>query len=214
MGETGAYDVERFAPERGSALGARVRVAGAPVDALDGWRLLREDAALRRALAEDLRAAPFASCYWETPPVRRDQRGRPFEWVVLDAPALARATPEPEVFAEPLSSGADVEAFPNLGGDARLVVPAARAPDAAYPHLLAFVRAAPAEQVDALFERVGREVVDWIERSADPLWVSTSGAGVAWLHVRLDARPKYITYRPYLDVPSGTTEAAATPNEP
>ena len=214
MGETGSYGVERFAPERGSALGARVRVAGAPVEAQDGWRRLGENAALRRLLVDELRAAPFASCYWETPPLRRDQRGLPFEWVVLDAPALARAAPEPDVFAESLASGADVAAFPNLGGDARLVVPAARAADAAYPHLLAFVRAAPAEQVDALFERVGREVVAWIERSADPLWVSTSGAGVARLHVRLDARPKYVTYPPYLDAPSGTTEAAATPNEP
>ena len=30
-----------------------------------------------------------------------------------------------------------------------------------------------------------------------PLWLSTSGAGVAWLHVRLDDRPKYIQHAPY-----------------
>ena len=30
-----------------------------------------------------------------------------------------------------------------------------------------------------------------------PLWVSTNGAGVAWLHVRLDSTPKYYSYRPY-----------------
>jgi len=28
-------------------------------------------------------------------------------------------------------------------------------------------------------------------------WLSTSGLGVGWLHVRLDSRPKYYTYEPY-----------------
>ncbi len=30
-----------------------------------------------------------------------------------------------------------------------------------------------------------------------PLWLSTAGGGVAWLHVRLDSRPKYYGYSPY-----------------
>ncbi len=34
---------------------------------------------------------------------------------------------------------------------------------------------------------------------AAPRWLNTSGLGVPWLHVRIDSRPKYITYRPYRD---------------
>jgi hypothetical protein len=30
-----------------------------------------------------------------------------------------------------------------------------------------------------------------------PLWLSTAGTGIFWLHVRLDSRPKYYTYQPY-----------------
>jgi hypothetical protein len=30
-----------------------------------------------------------------------------------------------------------------------------------------------------------------------PLWVSTSGLGVSWLHLRFDRRPKYYTHAPY-----------------
>ena len=30
-----------------------------------------------------------------------------------------------------------------------------------------------------------------------PLWVSTSGLGVYWLHVRLDSSPKYFQHTPY-----------------
>jgi hypothetical protein len=30
-----------------------------------------------------------------------------------------------------------------------------------------------------------------------PIWLSTAGDGIAWLHVRLDSRPKYYSYGPY-----------------
>ena len=33
---------------------------------------------------------------------------------------------------------------------------------------------------------------------AHPVWLSTAGHGVAWLHVRLDSQPKYYRYRPYV----------------
>ncbi len=33
--------------------------------------------------------------------------------------------------------------------------------------------------------------------SHEPVWFSPAGAGVSWLHVRLDDRPKYYGYEPY-----------------
>jgi hypothetical protein len=35
--------------------------------------------------------------------------------------------------------------------------------------------------------------------AAKPVWFSTSGMGVAWLHFRLDQRPKYYTYRAFAE---------------
>jgi hypothetical protein len=29
------------------------------------------------------------------------------------------------------------------------------------------------------------------------MWLSTSGLGVAWLHIRLDSTPKYYQHQPY-----------------
>ena len=47
----------------------------------------------------------------------------------------------------------------------------------------------------ALWRTVGEAVS---ERITDrPLWLSTAGGGVAWLHVRLDSRPKYYGHTPY-----------------
>jgi hypothetical protein len=33
--------------------------------------------------------------------------------------------------------------------------------------------------------------------SAKPVWLSTAGAGVSWLHVRLDDQPKYYGFALY-----------------
>jgi hypothetical protein len=34
-----------------------------------------------------------------------------------------------------------------------------------------------------------------------PFWLSTSGLGVYWMHVRIDVAPKYYTYAPFRSRP-------------
>lgn len=36
-----------------------------------------------------------------------------------------------------------------------------------------------------------------LEKKDVPIWLSTSGLGVYWLHVRLDTRPKYYNHDEY-----------------
>ena len=115
---------------------------------------------------------------------------------------LVPASPEIDAFREHFARDEDgdgVVAFDNLGGDATLVVPCPLASPDAYAHLAAFVRKAPAPQVHALFRRVAEESLARL--SARPLWLSTAGMGVYWLHVRLDARPKYYRHAPYKTPP-------------
>jgi hypothetical protein len=50
----------------------------------------------------------------------------------------------------------------------------------------------------ALWEAVGR--VAERRLGTAPVWLSTAGAGVSWLHVRLDDRPKYYAFTPYKTV--------------
>lgn len=160
---------------------------------------LCDERRLRGALSEVIAASSHAAVYWETPGVTEARVGQAFEMVTVAAPALQSQRARPDAFAAQLGgAGEDVRCFDNLGKDARLVVPCPLGPPFAYAHLARFVREGPGEQVDALWRRVGAAMREWWSmRPATPVWISTSGGGVPWLHVRLDTRPKYYSYAPY-----------------
>jgi len=160
---------------------------------------LRDSAEFAEWYSTLLAGAPYPAFFWENPPLVADGLDRPAECVLIEAPVLAGMRPDTETFRGHFDAGRGVVTFPNLGGDALLVVPQPMADGDAYPHLAAFLRRGPAEQIHALWHTTARAVLERIGES--PLWLSTSGTGVAWLHVRLDRRPKYYQYAPYRSAP-------------
>jgi hypothetical protein len=185
----------------GGGLRFTAELGAKPATVADVLRALQTDAAFRAQFNAVLAEVPYPAFRWETPGATAANLTQPFECVVLDAPGLARR-PEPEAFAEhfPDAPAAGVVAFANLGGDAILVVPCPAAAPEAYGHLAAFVRGAPEAQRDALWQAVGAATARRV--GAKPVWLSTAGAGVAWLHVRLDDRPKYYGHQPYRQKPN------------
>lgn len=159
--------------------------------------LLRDAPEFRGLLTHALVEAPFRAFFWESPPVSEATGHLPCEWVIVRSESLAGLAPDPRPFARELEGRDGTVTFPNLGGDARLVVPAP-APDEAgvEAHLADFVRGASPARIDDLWRAVGAAALEDLAPHA-PLWVSTSGLGVAWLHVRLDSIPKYVTHAPY-----------------
>jgi hypothetical protein len=167
---------------------------GEPLGRAAFYEALRDDPGLRGALGDAILAAGLPAVAWETAPISRATATRPMEQLLLPHPALARTVADPQPFAEHIASGAgthEVRWFTNFGADAKLVVPCAPRPGVDYGHLVAFLRTAPVAQRDALWQLVGRLVCEHLEASDAPLWVSTAGMAVAWVHVRLDLRPKY-----------------------
>jgi hypothetical protein len=161
-------------------------------DVIDAWR---DDADFRAWWNALLADVTFSAFRWETPPVTQDTASRPFECALLDSPGLARA-PDPDAFAEHFAdASAAVLSFANLGNDAMLVVPRPIASASAYGHIAAFVRRAPDAQKHALWQAVAEAMTKRL--GAKPVWLSTAGDGVSWLHVRLDDRPKYYEFAPY-----------------
>jgi hypothetical protein len=110
--------------------------------------------------------------------------------------------PDPAAFGERFRERPELAVleFANLGGDAVMVVPRPLGRPDVYGHLAAFVRGAPEVQRTLLWQAVGRALARRV--SATPVWLSTAGAGVPWLHVRLDDRPKYYGFEPYRRAPS------------
>jgi hypothetical protein len=169
-----------------------------PLSVSDVLRLWRADAGFRSFFTESVRDSGFDAFFWETPPVTLSTLRRAFEFVVVDGASLGSLRPDPQPFSEHFSSRSvpSVLSFPNLSGDATLVVPAPVAADyTCYTHLGSFLRSVPSQQVDLLWQTVGAAMQRRV--SAAPVWLSTAGMGVSWLHLRLDSRPKYYRHQPY-----------------
>jgi hypothetical protein len=191
------WETRTDTPQQG-CLRVRTLTGGRPLsfaEAIEHWA---GETSFRDWFSQLLLDAPFAAYCWETPPVARSSVDREFEFVLADAPALGRFRADPQPFSEQFARcdpGSSTVAFPNLGGDAVLVAPLPAGTGSEYSHLGSFLRSAPLSQRHALWQHVGTLIKERL--GDDPLWVSTAGLGVSWLHVRLDSHPKYYRFDPY-----------------
>ena len=131
---------------------------------------------------------------------------KPFEFVIIPSDTLHRRHPDPEAFAEHFSpNNQEVLAvhFPSLGKDAMLLAPnhlkLQRSSQDENGHLAIFMRRSSAQQINGLWKLVGEIMSSELEKrkNGGNIWLSTAGDGIAWLHIRLDTRPKYYNYGPY-----------------
>jgi len=159
---------------------------------LQGWH---DAGDLSRFFLSCLSDNPFSAYFLELPPLKRADLERPFECVFVNSPALATVRADIEAFSTYFLPDTTVVDFSNLGGDARLVTPCPLAVNVDYTHLAVFSRMASSAQQLALWQRVAGLVDKNL--NDQPLWLSTSGLGVSWLHIRIDRVPKYYSYQAY-----------------
>ena len=159
--------------------------------------LLESEPEFAASFSETLTSNHYAAYFLEFPPLTKVTFQNDAEFVLIESPLLASLPPDPRPFAPQFARqpGSDVITFPNLGGDALLIAPAQLGAMETYPHLAAFLRNAPEDQI-TMFWRVTAGVVRG-NLSDSPRWLSTAGLGVAWLHMRLGTWPKYYSYAPY-----------------
>lgn len=144
-----------------------------------------------------LAGAEAEAFFWEHPPLDDLRIARPAELVLIEAPALAGNRPDPRAFSRHFAAAGDavIAVFPNLGGDALLLAPCPRHGSPGAAHLAAFLRAAPVAHARALWRSAAQALGRVLGR--EPVWLSTSGLGVPWPHLRLDRTPKYYQHAPY-----------------
>jgi len=168
-----------------------------PLTQFEAFTLLASDShfreALRRVFIEE-----GPAYFWECKPTTiRSAPLTAFEFVLVPAPALMEIQSDPHAFNDKFQPGKMTVSFPSLARNTLLVAPTS--PSGDYAHLGRFVRNAPVEEFHDLFQHVGKLVLERL--SDEPLWVSTSGLRVYWLHVRLDPKPKYYSYADYKQEP-------------
>jgi hypothetical protein len=188
------WHIESSRFDAGTLRWNEISVSGSAMSFQQVCAAWQSDEGFRAFWVGNLRGLPFEAYCWECPPVNERNRSRQFECVFIASPSLARMEPEPGVFAEHFRQDRDVVTFGNLGGDAVLVTPCPTG-DRDFSHLAQFTRAASSAQQDAYWHAVGDAV--GARMGTRPMWLSTAGHGVAWLHVRLDSSPKYYRHREY-----------------
>ena len=131
------------------------------------------------------------SFYWETTPVFANKDTICKQKFIPDK-ILNGLKPNYQPFAKQIkdSDNKYVVSFPNLSGDATLVVPMPRSDGRSYATLKDFMDNAAAVQQTAFWKRVAQQIEKMLETNKK-LWVSTHGLGVHYLHVRISKLPKY-----------------------
>jgi hypothetical protein len=162
---------------------------------LDWLELLKKSTDFIIFFVKILQENPFEAFFWECPAHEVTTVSQPFEFVLVESKQLPKMKTNSKAFQTYFEVGREVVVFDSLRGDAKLVVPTPIVEMNNYTHLANFVRTAPTKQVLTFWSTVGKAYYNSIQEGKR--WLSTSGLGVPWLHVRIDSRPKYYCHRPY-----------------
>ncbi|KAL3911632.1 MAG: hypothetical protein SGARI_001553 [Bacillariaceae sp.] len=164
-------------------------------------------------MTDILRSTPYASFRFEMPGVSFETaKNTPFEFVLVEDVDLFEfgESQNDGPFQEYLKCPPERPAatsFVNLTGDAILVAPydwksaGARVTNARsnyHGHIANFMAGATMEQAVGLWEFVATQFEEALAKdTTETLYLSTAGDGVAWVHFRIEDRPKYYQYGPY-----------------
>lgn len=160
--------------------------------------------------------------FWECKPVSRiGLSATSFEYVLIPSTELEGINGSASDFRDFEKCGSDwVISFRNIGKDAVLIAPCPRIfvetldrqahklDKVAFGHFGAFIKYAPVELIHVFLKAVGNAMIQRFETLEDDgfhaiskdhkkLWLSTSGLGAKWVHVRIDSSPKYYNWEPY-----------------
>ena len=177
---------------------------GKHIGMYSGGLLLCNSSEFRNLCTNILKECPFEAFYWYLGVAYYDDkkdedRSDIFKFTVKNAPSLI--TKANDEFKVPNS----ISEIPNLSRNCLLIVPKCLGEYQKYAHLGSFIRKASHSQIDQLWGTIGNRIGYVMECSEFtkfdkniPLWISTHGNGVNWLHIRFDSSPKYLEWVPNL----------------
>lgn len=163
-------------------------------------QLLENESSFRSFYNEFLIGLGYEAFFWENKPMMKSNLDAHYECNIINTDFLSGKSPEVQTFRSYFKEGRQVVTFPNLGNDAQLIVPCPVEHNEGYAHIGAFIRQAPESQMQEFWQTVGKEMLNHIQNKLR--WLSTSGLGVFWLHIRVDSYPKYYQTEEYKQIDS------------
>lgn len=165
--------------------------------------LLKKDSDFILFFNQILVDCPFPAFFFEVKPTRSDLLDHRLEFVLISAPALERVSADQQTFASYFKGQESVVLdFSNLGGDAHLIVPRPHSTAPGFAHIGIFCREAEDDVLIQFWKRAAEVYSKLLEEDKGNLWLSTSGLGVFWLHMRVDSFPKYYQFSEFRRAPS------------
>lgn len=129
--------------------------------------------------------------YLEMPQIR--SRDQDFQFALVPTNDFLGIGPESDKFQQIKTVAKDaVMEVKSLSGDPLVIPTLPSGFNANYAHLAVFTLTAP----DAVWNQLWAQVATTLGRvlSQGPVYLSTHGTGVYWLHIRFDPKPKYYSY--------------------
>ena len=172
---------------------------GQPLSWKGVLRLWEQNPDISLMFSRELAGFRHPAFFWETVPFALDTITKEFEMVLVPSCQLALIQADSRDFKMHLAEcglTSSIAVFQNLGGDSILVAPCqVEQESSCYAHMASFMRSAPAWQQVEFWKTLAAAIEERLTKVGNaPIWVSTSGLGVHWLHARLDSNPKYYQY--------------------
>lgn len=142
-----------------------------------------------------------AGNFMEWPKLTHLSLKNPFHAVFLPSNELAFTIPNPKAFN--MDNQEKVIVIKNLSRDTMLVIPDLNS-SKNFAHLTTFMievdEREDKELIEQYWKAVGETIKTEIEKNGkNGTWVSTSGLGIPWLHMRISQSPKYYHYKEYME---------------
>lgn len=151
----------------------------------------RNDTPLVQKFVAVLKNCPFTSYYFEAPNLK--SINIPLEFVLVESDTLHTKKANWGPYRDYMSLGKHATSFDNKDGEFRLIIPTKKGD---YGHVADFMKSATDKEIQEVLHLTAKEIHD-ASKSRKPLYLSTHGDGVSWLHFRVGRTPKYYNYHKY-----------------
>ena len=150
----------------------------------DIGNLMRHNIKFKKEFVSILRNCTFSAYYFQCDKLNFNKA---FSFTLIDAPELVKIQCDYKTFDKQLKNTCKVCVFPNLGKNATLIVPnykIGKNTGVDYRSIATYFKTAGMAALIRLVEAMGDNVYE-------NCYLSTSGLGVHYLHVRIEDTPKY-----------------------